>query len=859
MTVSLAFGGENNYQKQNAPLGLFSDNVAAWEAGSDLCHSMLRQWAWPKLTSFQKSTIFCLLRCVLCRKAYETTKGFGKLTEGAELTRFVLHSLVLSCFLMISLIALPAVSDSSASSARVPFQLLQVPAANAGLEAGSSISTTTADRGEIALDMEVSNVWFIGSDGNETFVDALTLEVLAESSEWYVVLRGSTLDEATNIALVVSKNGVSGFIGFAAGASIRVDGGRTALQYWIPALLGRGVGQPLFNAQHGGIRSPVRTGNTPLAMDAPAGAGSENSIVVSKHIHRTPAGIVQDPVNAIFYGDMAEGVLLLQRNQWWPTLCASPEYALILDARHGGTDAWVGQDNDYERDGVCWDARHHARRYSAWGDWHVPGFGFYALVPVHWECAFHSYDCVDPQRGQDRLYTTLVQDPRVKGVWFFRPDTNNLDCYTCSRWNGWTDMYWVERPDSTNIDPCGIGKTAAIEFSGSTKMLKFECLGSGGGGGGGSPFVAAWNGAAYENDNNILPLSEVFTRTALDVPDHYRLRTAVVPKDGTYSLKLVEFEEERSYVDSVGLWAVDHDPDTKVGVHPQTGELITYETGEPPASAMDNYGRDVLAPLLKWDGTFYQGWRGDFIELNFGRVPQDDARLVIVADSSHKIKTRIFVLVWDGTTWEVADTMHHRINFAEDVIDLSRFVPTGSDLRVRLLGASRFAVEQISLDTSPPRRVTVQAATLINAVHSSGRDVTDALAVRDGIYGTLVPGEEISLAFGIPSFGDEGRSLIFVSYGHYRHKYQPLQGTDVSIRGLDVFFEAVIPQAPPGQYWDVEVSELLWNFGDGSTPVTGLRLPHTYNRSGEYTVTIRVSYSDGTSRLDRRVIILVDK
>ncbi len=375
-------------------------------------------------------------------------------------------------------------------------------------------------------------------------------------------------------------------------------------------------------------------------------------------------------------------------------------------------------------------------------------------------------------------------------------------------------------------------------------------------GGGGSPFVAPWNGTAYQDDNNILPLSEVFDRLETDVVDYYRLQAPLVPKDNAYPLKVREFEDEDSFIDSVSLWTVDHDSDVRVGVHPQTGEIVTYKDPEPPTSAIDNYGRDVLAPLLAWDGTLYDGWRGDFVDLNFGRVPHDQARLVIAADCNPCVKTRIFVQVWNGTAWETAATMHHRMHFAEDVIDLSRYVPTKSDFKVRLLGASHFTLDKVGLDASPPKKFLVQVATLTEATHSSGAVVTAALATRDAAYAEVVPGQEILLTFTIPPVPHKARSFIFVSSGHYIHKYQPLQGTNVAIEGLNVSFQAVVPQAILGQYWTVEISELAWDFGDGTTTTTGWTAAHAYAAPGEYVVTIRISYSDGTIKSDQRRIIL---
>lgn len=381
--------------------------------------------------------------------------------------------------------------------------------------------------------------------------------------------------------------------------------------------------------------------------------------------------------------------------------------------------------------------------------------------------------------------------------------------------------------------------------------------GSCSGGGGGSPFVAPWNGTGYQIDNNILPLSDVFDRPSLDVWDYYRLQAQLLPKRGGYSLKLMEFEDERSSLDLVSLFTADHDGGVRVGVDPDNGRVFTYAMPTAPRSAMDNYGRDTLAQLIAWDGAIYEGWRGDFVELDFGRVTNADARLIITADACPPAcpKTRIFIQVWDGSTWQPADTMHHRLNFAEDVIDISPFVPNRG-LRVRLVGASHFALEAVGLDASRQSAVTIQQAPLVSAVHNSGRDVAGLLANRDGTYASLVPVEEILMTFAIPEERGEVRSFVLVSYGHYVHKYQPYQGEDILIQGRNASFESVIPSAPLGQYWDFEIAELSWNFGDGTAATTGWTATHVYARAGEYVVTIRATYTDGHVRFyERRITV----
>ncbi len=123
------------------------------------------------------------------------------------------------------------------------------------------------------------------------------------------------------------------------------------------------------------------------------------------------------------------------------------------------------------------------------------------------------------------------------------------------------------------------------------------------------------------------------------------------------------------------------------------------------------------------------------------------------------------------------------------------------------------------------------------------------------MYSELVPGEEILLTFAMPEVGNEARSFIFVSHGHYTHMYQPLQGTDLSINGLNAIFEAIIPDAVPGQYWEIAISGLSWDLGDGTTAVS-TTVFHTYEQDGEYVITVRILYPDGTEKLYQRVITI---
>ncbi len=213
--------------------------------------------------------------------------------------------------------------------------------------------------------------------------------------------------------------------------------------------------------------------------------------------------------------------------------------------------------------------------------------------------------------------------------------------------------------------------------------------------------------------------------------------------------------------------------------------------------------------------------------------------------------------MWNGTGWELADTMHHRMNFAEDVIDLSDHVPAQEGLYVRLRAASHFVLEQVGLDTSPPADLSVQEAGLRSAIHSSGEDVSALLSDRDASYAELVPGQEILLEFEIPAIQDPDmkRSFVLVSQGHYQHKRQAYVGEDLQIMGQNVQISATLAEETAVYYWDVTITSITWQMDDG-TVLQGLSVTHTYKEAGEYSLVIEVQYEDGRiATKERRIIV----
>jgi DNA-binding beta-propeller fold protein YncE len=106
------------------------------------------------------------------------------------------------------------------------------------------------------------------------------------------------------------------------------------------------------------------------------------------------------------------------------------------------------------------------------------------------------------------------------------------------------------------------------------------------------------------------------------------------------------------------------------------------------------------------------------------------------------------------------------------------------------------------------------------------------VSVLDVTKTPIVPiGSDIPLSsnpFGIAITPDQAPTSLFTS----------------SVNGLTVSFDGSGSSSPVGG-----IKEYIWNFGDGTDPVTttGPTVSHTYARSGEYTVSLTVVNDAGTS------------
>jgi hypothetical protein len=294
-------------------------------------------------------------------------------------------------------------------------------------------------------------------------------------------------------------------------------------------------------------------------------------------------------------------------------------------------------------------------------------------------------------------------------------------------------------------------------------------------GGGGCPYVYDWNGSGYVKDNNILPASENGNGT--DTKDYYMLQQPLVPVFSTkqksvYSLQIGEFENNVDYINQAELIAVDHPEDTSIAVT-QQGQIIAYKSLASPITCVDNNGNNELAAIDSMNGnvsdpsTYYQGNKGDWLLLDFGRVTGPYANLILRDDM--KCAECIDVQVPNATGgWQTVDVLNPRDYWSIEAVNMAAYLPKTGDFIVRLLWTQTHRLDYVGLDTSPSAPVQAYSAPPTLAIHSTMGDVTAKLMYDDTQSVELVNGQYITLWFTLPTQAEgTTRSFILYTDGYY--------------------------------------------------------------------------------------------
>jgi len=311
------------------------------------------------------------------------------------------------------------------------------------------------------------------------------------------------------------------------------------------------------------------------------------------------------------------------------------------------------------------------------------------------------------------------------------------------------------------------------------------------GGGGGCPFAYAWDGNQYKLDNNLMPSSELSARSeGADVEDYYKLEQNLVRKNGKESVLIGEFEEEHSYIDKIGLFAVDHDPDVNIAIT-QEGEILTYRNPISPLSANDKTGRNRLREIESKDGnvldsvTFFEGFPGDYLVLNFGKVDSENAKLILRTDMKKQFECIMVQVLSIAGSWQTIEVLVPRCYWSDQAVNLSPYVIKGQELLVRLFWKWHHRLDYVGLDTTRQEKYEIHDGNMVQAVHSTQGNVKALLAENDDKRVELVSGEQIQLDFTLPRNTKEARTHVLYLKGHYVHENPSESAEKIEKSGTD--------------------------------------------------------------------------
>jgi len=308
-------------------------------------------------------------------------------------------------------------------------------------------------------------------------------------------------------------------------------------------------------------------------------------------------------------------------------------------------------------------------------------------------------------------------------------------------------------------------------------LIPYFSYGGGGGGDGGCPYVYTWNGLCFVKDNNLLPASEVHNGT--ETKDYYKLErlpasVPVTTQASLYWLQIREFENEIDYIDQVRLLAVDHSTETNVAVTPE-GEVLTYVTPTNPILCVDNHGMSRLDEVGSLNGnvvdptTFFQGYKDDWLILNFGECSGPYAKLILRDDQKCTNELCIDLQVPDGKGgWLTIEVLHPRDLWSIEAVNMTAYLPKTGDLKVRLYWTAPHRLDYVGLDTSQPTQTKLTTAQPAIALHSELGNVNARLLFDDEKCVRLVNGQQITMAFLLPNnMLGTTRDFILYANGYY--------------------------------------------------------------------------------------------
>lgn len=464
---------------------------------------------------------------------------------------------------------------------------------------------------------------------------------------------------------------------------------------------------------------------------------------------------------------------------------------------------------------------------------------------MHWSTKPIEPERFNGQHRSQRVRVTLVggmqlliRDPLVSGdslVWT-QPADSALDTLQVERKG--IPLAEIQKVEVREVDAAattllvitGIGITAALIAAADKPPPPQPCPPNSKNCINSCPVVYSWDGRQWRLDSGTFggAITRALTRTDVDNLDF------AAPQNGVLRLKLANELDETEHVDALTVLVVDHDSNMTVAPD-GSGRLYSLGPLTLPERARDFRGRDVLAQVRAADGWNWESSPTerdtavatdlrDGIELTFpkpagvtaGRLVVDGnntpwaAAMLRALVSAHGRTTQAWydslnaapelaqhmfatlareafltVSVWAEGRWEqqglVSEAPPEVTKRQVLPLDLARV--NGDSVRIRLESIPSFwLVDQVALDFSGERPMTVTELSATSAVDERGQDVRDLLATVDGRFFTMEPGEYAEVRYQVPEIPPgQARTYLVRSTGWYRIHTPEVGEPDVAV------------------------------------------------------------------------------
>lgn len=252
------------------------------------------------------------------------------------------------------------------------------------------------------------------------------------------------------------------------------------------------------------------------------------------------------------------------------------------------------------------------------------------------------------------------------------------------------------------------------------------------------------------------------------VTDYYQLFTEPALTEGTYRMRVGEFEQEQSVLDNFSLIVVDHIPEAMISVD-GTGEISLYVKPAALANAQ-HANNDVLKQLYYLDENYVEVANGDTLQLTFEdqQVAADKAILLVGIIPEPPVKKYFAGNVVQNEEGKETNNQAFRMRRNPSYIWIPVTNHNSKENRIDILWHQKAKLDFSELGNKLDIKYNVYNADLISGMHSIYGDVSKLLNNADNNVTTLNPGEWVDLEFSAPPV-NEGmqRSFVFVSRGRY--------------------------------------------------------------------------------------------